>query len=123
MPKPEDLMGNGMPGELANVLGVAPLKITCAGTTQGTATAIPLVTGIELVPVTNQTGAILNTNSLVGTKYYCFNAAATAVTAKVYCPVGETMNGSLNGSVSIAQNQGCIVEQYKNNYWMSVLTA
>ncbi len=123
MPKPEDLMGTGLPAELSNVLGNAPKSITCAGTTQGTATAIPLVTNIELIPTTSQTGAILNTSSLIGTRYYFFNAAATAVTAKVYAPSGETMNGSLNGSVSIAQNLGAYIWQYKNNTWASVLTA
>ena len=122
MPQPDDLCGMGMPGELASLLGNDANPLTGTGTTQGTAATI-LTTNIELIPTTNQTGGILQSNAKVGTPYWVFNAAATAVTAKVYAPSGHNMNSSLNGSVSIAQNQGCFVWQYKKGSWASVLTA
>ena len=122
MPKAEDLMGVGLSGELSTVLGNSPATVAGAGTTQGTATTI-LTKNSELVPTTNQTGGILQSSALVGASYWVFNAAATAVTGKVYAPSTHYMNGSLNGSVSIAQNQGCLVWQYKKGYWASILTA
>ncbi len=120
MPTATDLVGLGMPPQLANVLGNEPSAVTCAGTAQATAT-IAKSKNVELTAASSQDGAIVAADSLIGSAHYFFNSSAT--TAKVYCPVGATMNGSSNGSVSIAQNKGAFVWQYKKGAWASVLTA
>ena len=120
MPTSTDLMGVGLPAQLSITLGKDPKSVACAGTTQGTATTV-LTHNSELVTGASTTGAILQSAALIGTPWYFFNSTAT--TAKVYAPSGHNMNGSLNGSVSIAQNQGCFVWQYKKGSWASVLTA
>ena len=122
MPTSNDLMGVGFPGELATILGNLPQQVAGAGTTQGTATNI-LTKNTELIPTVSQTGGILQSTALIGSPHWVFNAAATAVTGKVYVPSGHYMNGSLNGSVSLTEYQGAIIWQYKKGYWASVLTA
>ena len=120
MPTSTDLLGLGMPAQLANALGNDVALVTAAGTTQ--ATAIPLkVTNNEVTAATSQTGVALPVISLVATPYYVFVSSATS--AVVYAPLGNYLNGTLNGSLTVAQNKSCIFFEYKNNYWWSNLSA
>jgi len=120
MAKADDLVGLGLPSPLANVLGNQDSIVTCAGTSQATATLIK-TPNIELSAASSQTGAILNTTFLVGEEVYCFCSSSTA--AFIYPPVGATLNGTLNGSLSLAQNKAAFLIQYKKGFWSSNLTA
>jgi len=120
MPQGDDLVGLGMPAQLAATLGNTANALTCAGTSQTTAATVK-VHNTELVAASSQTGAILPSLALVGTPYWFFTSSST--TAVVYCPVGHNLNGSANGSLSIAQNKGAVIWQYKKSNWASILTA
>lgn len=86
----QDLVGLGMPPALADLLGITPQSVTGAGTTQGTAAAIynelALITGAS-----SNTGAILPATAKVGVPYILASIGGTA--AKIYAPVGHTLNG------------------------------
>ena len=120
MPSSDDLQGLGMPSPLAQVLGNQPATLTCTGTTQATAALIK-TTNTELVAAGSATGAILNSSAPNGSPYYLFTSSSTA--ALIYPPVGEVLNGTTNGTLSLAQNKAAIIWQYKNNNWVSILTA
>lgn len=117
---PTQLMGEGMPPQLANRLGGEPNVLTAAGTTQGTA-AILKSRNTEISTGASATGVIPPTSALICEDYYLF--CSTATSAVFYCPSGHTLNGTLNGSLTIAQNKAAIVWQYKKGFWASVLTA
>lgn len=114
-----ELVGTGMPPQLASLLGGDPSLLTCTGTSQATA-AVVKSKNTELSAASSQTGAILQKGSL-----YNFHAffTSSSTSAVVYCPVGDTLNGSSNGSLSIAQNKGAVIWQYKKGAWASILTA
>lgn len=114
MPTPNDLMGLGTPGELAEVLGNAPSALNCTGTAQTTAATIKS-TAVELLASSSNTGAILPATGKVGSPYYVFTSTSTA--GVVYAPVSQTLNGASNGSVTLAQNTSTIIIQYKKGFW------
>ena len=120
MPTGDDLVGLGVPPQLAATLGNTPSSVTCAGTSQGAATAIRTHNS-ELVTDTSKTGAILPSDAKIGTPYFMFASASTSAVA--YVPSGHYLNGSQNAGLTIAQNKGAILIQYKKNYWTSMLTA
>lgn len=120
MPTGPDLVGLGVPGELAAVLGNTDSTVTCAGTAQATATSIK-THNAALSAASSQTGAILPSAAKIGTPYYFVCTSSTA--AVVYVPVGQLLNGTTNGSFTLAQNKAGILWQYKLNNWTSILTA
>lgn len=122
MPTREDLTGLGMAPELSNLLGNSPKLVTCAGTSQGTATAI-LTHNVELNAQSSQTGAILPSSAKIGTPYFLANGTTSATSGVVYVPVGHTLNGTLNNGLTLAANKAAIIWQYRTNFWASVLTA
>lgn len=114
------LTGIGFPGQQANLMGANPHALTTTGTAQGTA-AILKSRNTELVTAASQTGAIPPSNAPVMEPYFIVNPTATA--GVIYVPSGHSLNGSLNGSVSLAQNKQIIFYQYKRNNWTYNLTA
>src|SRR5262245_10972694 len=115
-----DLMGLGMPPDLALALSDVANTLTCTGTTQATAAAVKSKI-TELSAASSQTGARLPATAKVGEVYYFFCSSST--TAVVYCPVGDNMNSSANGSANVAQNKGLIAWMYKQDNWATILTA
>ena len=100
MPQPQDLMGLGIPPELAGELGNLPQSVTAAGTTVGTATAfsqhLALVTA-----ATSQTGVILPSGAKIGTPYYIIGVGTAAPV--VYPPTSGTINaGSANAGLTLS---------------------
>ena len=120
MPEATDLMGLGMESHMANILGNDDSIVTCAGTTQAAATLIK-TTNVEFSASGGATGAILSATLPIGSPVYGITTSSTA--AIIYCPVGHSMNTSLNGSLSLAQNKAAVLIQYKKGFWSSVLTA
>jgi hypothetical protein len=124
MPTGDDLIGLGMPSELARSLGNSPNALACTGTSSATAATIKTHL-VELVPSSSNTGAIFQSSAKVGSPHYFFNAQSTS--AVIYVPSGDTFNGTLNGTFTLAQNKSAIITKYKVSagagYWASVLTA
>lgn len=121
MPTPDDLLGLGMPPSLSGSLGNRPQTITAAGTTQAGATA--MVNGSHLfeMTATGADGIVVSSSAPIGTPIYVFNSSAS--TGLVYCALGQTMNTTSNGSVSVATHKLVVVIQYKKGAWASNLTA
>lgn len=113
-----DLMGTGISYNSADKLGYNPQTLAAAGTTQGTA-AVAVSKCIEMT-ATGSDGIILG-NVDIGTPCWVFNSSAS--TGLVYVPSGHTLNTTLNGSLSLATHKGGCLVQYKNKFWMSLLTA
>lgn len=119
MARPSDLMGVGLPPTLAAMLGNEPLAQTAAGSTQATATAIR--SHLITMTATGADGLILPSAASVGTPYFVFNSSGS--TGLVYCPVGQTMNTTSNGSLSIATHKMAMFIQVSKGVWASILTA
>lgn len=116
----DNLMGLGLPAQLANVIGARPNALTAAGTSQGAA-AVMKSRNTELVTGASATGAIPISTAPLMEPYFITNQAAT--TAKVYVPSGHYLNSVQNASVDVAQYKSIIFWQYKKNYWTYILTA
>lgn len=121
MPRPGDLMGAGMPPLQAAELGNEVLSINGAGTTQATAT---LITShmVAVTAASSQTGAILPIGGLIGTPYFVASVSGTA--AKIYCPVGHTLNGTSNGGATFSTATGLLIFiQTSRTVWFVTGTA
>jgi hypothetical protein len=115
------LMGVGMPAQLAARLGMDPSNLTTTGTTQATA-AKALTKNVKLVTAGSQTGSIIPSTAEVGDVYYFFNSTAT--TGIVYSPTGSTLNGAASTTgQNVAQNKMCIMYQYAQGAWASLVAA
>jgi len=112
-------MGLSMPPFLAGVLGNSPLALTAAGTTQATATLIR-AHNIEMT-ATGADGIRMPVDAKTGTPYFIYNSSGS--TGLVYVGSGDTLNSTLNGSLSLATHKAAIIWQYKEGFWASVLTA
>ncbi len=114
------LVGLGVPPQLADVLGFEPSTVTGTGTTQGGAALIKSQNA-EMVTAAGQTAAILPADRPVGVPFIV--NCPTATSGVVFVPVGAYLNGTQNGSLTIAQNKAAMFFQYKQGYWVSILTA
>jgi hypothetical protein len=100
--------GNGTFNGIAQFQGgmhMAPVTITAAGTTQTDATPMTVFelgkTIVTSAPSADNQGIILADNLVVNKVFYVFNTSATN-NLKVYPISGGSMNGTSNGSVTIA---------------------
>ncbi len=119
-----DLMGVGLNPEVARRLGASALtSVTTAGTTQGTATAIPNgVNNVLLVTAGSQTGAILNSATELDLPIVVTNSTAT--TGVVYPPTGGAINSAAaNAGVNISQNESATFVRLSSTRWISWGTA
>lgn len=114
------LTGLGMAPQLASRLGANPLTTNGAGVAQATA-AVLKSKNTELNPAGSATGFIPPSDAALMEPYNLTNQQATS--AVVYVPVGHTLNGTLNGSVTVAQTKSVILWQYKVKNWTYILTA
>jgi hypothetical protein len=114
-----ELTGLGVAPQLANLLGGQPNVLTCAGTTQGAGAKIKSK-NTELSTGASAYVAVLPSGALYA-PYFVFTSSSTS--AVVYPPTGQYLNGSQNGSLTVAQNKAATFWQYKKGYWASILTA
>lgn len=122
MPTDTDLTGLGMSPYLAAELGNAPNLVTCAATSSQTGATAILTKNSELSAAdSSHNSAILPAGAKVGSPFWVFGASSTS--AIVYVPVGHNLNGSLNAGLTVAQNKGALLFQYKLKNWMSIITA
>ena len=96
----------GMAPELAkNVGDTISTAIAGIGTAQSGAA---LLTGtVNTLTTAGGATAFITPSHNAGRSIEVFNTSATS--ALVFCPVGATMNGSANGSVTVAQNKGALI--------------
>ena len=115
-----DLMGLGMPGQLANRLGYTPIAVAGAGTAAGTATKITsknaLVTG-----TTSNTGAILSADLSLGSVTFIACATGSTASAVIYPPTGATITNA--SSVTLAADKNMIVWRYSATLFFHVILA
>ncbi len=120
MPTSLDLEGLGTAAQLAKKLGNDPQTVTGVGTGQnGGATIIDAC--VELVTAGGATAATIVSSWPVGSPIYVYNSTATS--GVVFVPTGHYLNGSQNGSLTIATTLSTIFFQYKKNYWWAPAAA
>ena len=119
MPQEIDLCCFGMPGPLSDQLGFTATNLTATGSAQTNAALI--LSQLVTLTATGADGVILPTIATIGSPYWVFNSSAS--TGLVYCPVGSTMNGSTNGSLSVTTHKLAVFIQHSRNNWSSILSA
>ena len=130
MPLLQDLMGTGMPGELASVLSTGTLSsaptfsssgsLTAAGST--IADALALTSFVNLVgTAAASTGVKLPIDCPIGQVVYIANNGANSL--KVYAQSSQTLNTTIAGAtgttVTTAQALQCIRQSSTN--WIAML--
>lgn len=117
MPTADDLMGLGMPPDMAAQLGNQPSNLTATGTTQATA-ALALTKNVYINAQASQTGVILNAGSKIGSPHYFANGTASAASALIYAPTGHLLNGVASSTpLTLAQNRMATVLQIRLKEW------
>lgn len=119
MPTSTDLMGGGFSFLPAGMLGNDPVTLAAAGSSQATAALI--TSHLTEMTATGADGVILPSNAKIGTPYWITNSSAS--TGVVYAPVGQYLNTTQNGSLSMSTHTNAVFIQYKLNYWVSILSA
>jgi hypothetical protein len=116
----DNLVGFGMNPIQASMLGANPVAVAGVGTSQ-TGAATLKGKSCELTTSGGQTAFIIPAVRGMQEPQHVFTSSAT--TALVFVPVGHTLNGTLNGSLSVAQNKAAILWQYNKGFWASLLAA
>lgn len=118
------LMGLGMTGELAGIIGADYQLAIGKGTSQATGQTLN-GDNVEISASGGQTAVTLPTVQAVAEPVFAVNPSGTA--ALIFVPLGHTLlqSGSftLNGNLSLATNKAVIFWQYKPKFWASILTA
>lgn len=114
------LVSLGMWAEIAEqvVMGDVVTGLTAAGSSQATALAISADANV-FGTVASGTGAVLAVAD--GARVLVRNGGANALL--VYAPVGGTMNGTSNGSLSVATTKNALFFSTNGVDWYSVLSA
>lgn len=116
-----DLMGLGMPGPLASLLGNTPTTIAGVGTSQAGAAKLN-ASMVQLTTGSGQTAFIFNSAASLSRLYFIYNSSAT--TALLFPGVGGTIVGSSqDASLSLAQNKSVMVWHYSSLIWVPLISA
>lgn len=116
-----DLMGLGMPGPLATLLGNTPGTLAGTGTAQTGATQIT-TSMAKLTTTGGATAFVFRSTSTITRLFFLYNSSAT--TALIYPPSGGTIVGlSQDAAFSLAQNKSVIFWRYDANTFVANLTA
>lgn len=113
-----DLMGLGMGPFLASSFGNDNQLVVATGSTQ--LNAAPIQTTNTEMTATGADGIILPAGR-IGSIHFVYNSSGS--TGLVYVPVGHTLSGTLNGSLSMVTHKAAIFWQYKLKFWASNLSA
>ena len=121
-----ELMGLGLSGEQAALIGADPSICVGKGTSQ-TGAAVMLTDNVELNVSSGQTAVVfangVTIDSSILNDWWITNQSSTATNALVFVPSGHKLNGTLNGSLTLGQYKSAIMWQYKYQNWTYVLTA
>jgi hypothetical protein len=117
----KDLMQVGIPDQAATRLGYTIGGVNAAGTTQGTAAAIPAsATLVTIASGANNSGVILSANVELGADIVVANG--TLNTIILYPPSGGNFN--INGvSLAIPSKAAAHVTRASVSAWVAVLGA
>jgi hypothetical protein len=113
------LQGLGVSAQLAELMGAQPAITAGVGTAQ-TGAGLIKTKSVEVTAASSQTAVVFNSGAGINEPHFVFNSTST--TALVFVPAGHTLNGTLNNSLSVAQNKAAYFWQYKAKFWASVLT-
>jgi len=122
MARPEDLMGLGMPGPLAQLEGFT-IPTAVAGATTAQATATLLTGSINLITTAaSQTAVRLPSDTALAVPIMVYNSTSTA--ALVFPPTGGNINeAATNASFSVAQAKTTTFWRVSTTKWIAVLSA
>ena len=116
------LMGAGLPGEQAELIGADYSLAAGKGTSQTGATIL-LSQNVEITVSSGQTALVMPNNAYIMDDYWLTNQSGTATSALIFVPSGHKLNGSTNGNLTLPQFKSAIMWQYKYQNWTYVLTA
>lgn len=116
------LMGLGLPGEVADLIG-ADYSLTVGSGTAQVGAKVILGDNAELNVSAGQTAVLLPANQQVAEAIFAVNTSGTATTALIFVPPGHKLNGTTNASFSLAQFKSAVLWQYKFQNWTALLTA
>jgi hypothetical protein len=117
-----DLMGLGMPSQQAEQVGYQYSALTGVGTTQAGAAGTKSK-AVELSASAGNTAVVISGTPAILAAHLFANKTGSTASALVFVPLGHTLNGSLNASLSIAAGKMAILVQFSPKNWYSVLTA
>lgn len=114
-----DLIGLGLPPELAGLLGQSALTaVTAAGTTAATA-ALLSASETLITAAVGATGVIFPASASVTRLFFVRNAAASTASAVVYPPLGGNFNGgAANAGIAIIAGQSILAFRQSTNDWV-----
>jgi hypothetical protein len=129
MPDSRNLVGLGVPPQVAEELGAVPTVLAGTGTTQGAAAAI-LTKNTSINAQSSQTAVYLPTATAATvasrqlySPYFLNYSTLSAASPIIYVGVGGYMNGVLNGSITLTTGQAAIAWQQASGVYYSVKTA
>lgn len=123
MATPQNLMGAGLPAEVANQLGNVPATLAGIGTSQTTAATIR-TSMTDLTATSGQTAFVMSSTGAITRLYFLSNSSVGATTALIFPASGGSINnGTTDASVSLAQNKTAIMWRYSQTKWFFLLTA
>lgn len=118
----QELMGLGMPGPLAAIIGNTPMTVTGTGTAQAGGATLRSMS--SLVTSSGQTAFTIPANASISRLFFVFNPSAT--TALIYPPVGVSASiggGAADAAFSLVQNKSAIIWRFSTTVFGAVLTA
>lgn len=116
----QDLMGLGMPGPLATLLGNVPTSVTGIGTSQAGGALLQSMT--SCVTAGGATAYTISANTSLSRLFFVFNGSST--TALIYPPVGGAIGGgATDAAFSLVQGKSVIIWRFSTNVFPAVLTA
>ena len=117
-----NLMGGGLPAQLAADCGLTVVAVSGVGTAQTGGTILTGGNFYVLTTASSQTAFVLPANATIGTSLEAF--CKTSTTALVFGAAGETVQGgSANASFSVAQNKSARFTKDASLTWVVNLSA
>lgn len=113
-----DLVGLGLPNDVATALGQSDLTaFTAAGTTQGTATALTASNSI-VTSAASQTGVILPSTATRTRLFFIQNSPSSTAAAVVYPPTGIRFSGlAANIGITVPIGGFIVIDAQSSTYW------
>lgn len=114
-----DLVGLGLPSDLATLLGQSDLTaITAAGTSQGTAASLSASNTIVTAASTSAQGVKLPATASRTRLFFIQNSPSSSVALNVYPPTGVQFSGlAANAALSVPVGGFVIVNAQSSTYW------
>lgn len=119
MPTETDLTGLGMPPGLAGELGNQSYSITATGTTLAGAATL-YTKNVQINSQSSQTGVVPTTTAKVGSPFWLQTQQGAGASAVIYVQSGHTLNGTVNGTTTLAAGKTCVLFQFSLKQWGTI---